>query len=200
MGEYVGVTASPADALLDGLDPEQRAVARAVHGPVVVVAGAGTGKTRAVTHRIAYGVATGAFEPDGVLAVTFTTRAAAEMRARLAALGVTGAVIRTFHSAALSQVRYLWPRVYGRPFPEVVDASDTIVAGLADASGVSASARDVATEIAWAKVSNVPPDRYVERAKVAGRRVAGARPQDVARLYRAYVDALESSDALVSAT
>ena len=194
MGEYVGVTASPADALLDGLDPEQRAVARAVHGPVVVVAGAGTGKTRAVTHRIAYGVATGAFEPDGVLAVTFTTRAAAEMRARLAALGVTGAVIRTFHSAALSQVRYLWPRVYGRPFPEVVDASDTIVAGLADASGVSASARDVATEIAWAKVSNVPPDRYVERAKAAGRRVAGARPQDVARLYRAYVDALESSD------
>ena len=194
VGEDGHVDASPADALLDGLDPEQRAVARAVHGPLVVIAGAGTGKTRAVTHRIAYGVSTGVFEPDGVLAVTFTTRAAAEMRARLASLGVTRAAIRTFHSAALSQVRYLWPRVYGRSFPDVVDSPDAIVAGLADASGIAAPARDLATEITWAKVSNVPPDRYVERAGAVGRRVAGARPEDVARLYRAYVDALEASD------
>jgi len=188
------VTDSPGDALLEGLDPQQREVARTVHGPLVVVAGAGTGKTRAVTHRIAYGVATGVFEPGGVLAVTFTTRAAAEMRARLSTLGVIGVVTRTFHSAALSQVRYLWPRVYGRAFPDVVEAPDALLARLADSAGVSASTRDLAAEISWAKVSNVPADRYVERAGQVGRRVIGARPQDVARLYTAYVDALEAAD------
>ena len=188
------MTDSPGDALLEGLDPQQREVARTVHGPLVVVAGAGTGKTRAVTHRIAYGVATGVFEPGGVLAVTFTTRAAAEMRARLSTLGVIGVVTRTFHSAALSQVRYLWPRVYGRAFPDVVEAPDVLLARLADSAGVSASTRDLAAEISWAKVSNVPADRYVERAGQVGRRVIGARPQDVARLYTAYVDALEAAD------
>src|SRR5699024_4705892 len=86
-----------ADDLLEALDPEQRAVATALHGPVVVMAGAGTGKTRAITHRIAYGVRTGTFDPVRVLAVTFTQRAAGEMRGRLAQLGVQGVQARTFH-------------------------------------------------------------------------------------------------------
>ena len=102
-----------ADDLLAALDPEQRAVAEALRGPVRVLAGAGTGKTRAITHRIAYGVATGVYNPTEVLAVTFTTRAAGEMRARLRTLGAAGVQARTFHSAALRQVRYFWPRVYG---------------------------------------------------------------------------------------
>ena len=75
------------DALLDALDPEQREVAMALRGPVRVLAGAGTGKTRAITHRIAYGVSTGVYVPQQVLAVTFTVRAAGEMRQRLRALG-----------------------------------------------------------------------------------------------------------------
>src|SRR4051794_32796278 len=98
-----GVPVTP-DDILTGLDPEQRAVAEAVRGPVCVLAGAGTGKTRAITHRIAYAAATGAVSPRHVLAVTFTARAAGEMRARLHALGLRGddAVVqaRTFHAAA----------------------------------------------------------------------------------------------------
>jgi DNA helicase-2/ATP-dependent DNA helicase PcrA len=181
-------------ALLDGLDPEQREVATSVHGPLVVVAGAGTGKTRAVTHRIAYGVQAGAFEPGGVLAVTFTTRAAAEMRARLVRLGVQGVTSRTFHSAALAQMRYLWPRLYGRAFPDVVDTPESLLGELLAGAGLEASARDLATEIAWAKVSNVAPHQYVERADASGRRVPGAAPDAIARLYTSYADALAAAD------
>src|SRR5215207_285424 len=108
-----------ADRLLEGLDPEQREVALALRGPVRVLAGAGTGKTRAITHRIAYGVASGVYNPTEVLAVTFTTRAAGEMRSRLAALGAPGVQARTFHAAALRQARYFWPRVYGGELPEL---------------------------------------------------------------------------------
>src|SRR6478736_9547030 len=102
-----------ADDLLNALDPEQREVATALRGPVRVLAGAGTGKTRAITHRIAHGVAAGVYQPTEVLAVTFTTRAAGEMRGRLRGLGVEGVQARTFHSAALRQLRYFWPHVHG---------------------------------------------------------------------------------------
>jgi DNA helicase-2/ATP-dependent DNA helicase PcrA len=202
VGQDVGMTdpTSPsgdpggAELLLADLDPEQREVVTAVHGPVLVVAGAGTGKTRAVTHRIAYGVRVGAFDASGVLAVTFTTRAAAEMRARLARLGVSGVATRTFHSAALSQVRYLWPRLYGREFADVLDNPDALLADLVAAAGLGVSVRDLATEISWAKVSNVAPQHYQERARQAGRRVSGADPSQVARLYTSYTDALAASD------
>src|SRR3546814_9691127 len=85
------------DDLLSALDPEQRRVAEALRGPVRVLAGAGTGKTRAITHRIAHGVATGVYQPTEVLAVTFTTKAAGEMRTRLRQLGAPGVQARTFH-------------------------------------------------------------------------------------------------------
>src|ERR1700712_1107500 len=91
----------PADDLLAGLDPEQREVATALRGPVAVIAGAGTGKTRAITHRIAYGVATGVYAPNRVMALTFTSRAAAELRGRLRGLGAGGGAARTFHAAVL---------------------------------------------------------------------------------------------------
>src|SRR4051794_41792764 len=110
------------DALLEGLDPEQREVALALRGPVRVLAGAGTGKTRAITHRIAYGVASGVYNPTEVLAVTFTTRAAGEMRTRLRSLGAGGVQARTFHSAALRQARFFWPRVYGGDLPALTES------------------------------------------------------------------------------
>jgi DNA helicase II / ATP-dependent DNA helicase PcrA len=194
VGEDARVTVGDAEALLDGLDPQQRAVAEAVHGPVVVIAGAGSGKTRALTRRIAYGVAVGAYDASGMLAVTFTTRAANEMRQRLAALGVGGVATRTFHSAALAQVRYLWPRVYGRSFPEVHPDPTGLLAQLASRADVTAAPRDLATEISWAKVTNVAPDRYVERASAAQRRVAGVDAAGLSRLYSAYVDALARAD------
>ncbi|HSO70298.1 MAG TPA: UvrD-helicase domain-containing protein, partial [Arachnia sp.] len=109
------------DHILEALDPEQRRVATLLDSPVVVLAGAGTGKTRAITHRIAHAVSQGRYQPSATLAVTFTTRAAGEMRARLASLGVRGAQARTIHSAALRQCQFFWPQAYGVEFPRVAE-------------------------------------------------------------------------------
>ncbi|MGH3924590.1 MAG: UvrD-helicase domain-containing protein, partial [Egibacteraceae bacterium] len=108
-------------ALLADLNPAQRAAAEAVRGPVCILAGAGTGKTRTITYRIARQVATGVARADQILAVTFTERAAAQLCRRLAALGI-GAPVRaaTFHAAAWAQLRWFWPRVQGGPLPEVL--------------------------------------------------------------------------------
>ena len=110
-----------ADGSAAGLDPEQQAAAQAVRGPVCILAGAGTGKTRAITHRIAYQVRTGAVPPGQLLAVTFTARAAGELRTRLRSLGAQGVQARTFHAAALRQLQYFAPRVLGGAMPDVVD-------------------------------------------------------------------------------
>ena len=110
---------SPED-ILKGLDPEQRRVATELDGPMCVLAGAGTGKTRAITHRIAYGIATGKYVPTRVLALSFTTRAADEMRVRLRALGAVGVQARTFHSAALRQLRFFWPQAVGGTEPRII--------------------------------------------------------------------------------
>src|SRR5690349_4826650 len=120
-----------AGGILEGLDPEQREVAEALEGPVCVLAGAGTGKTRAITHRIAYGVRTGSYNPQQVLAVTFTTRAAGEMRTRLRSLGAGGVQARTFHSAALRQLHYFWPTVVGGELPRIESSKAPIVAAAA---------------------------------------------------------------------
>ncbi len=178
-----------ADDLLTGLDPEQRDVARALRGPVSVVAGAGTGKTRAITHRIAYGVATGVYKPTEVLAVTFTTRAAGEMRTRLRALGADGVQARTFHSAALRQAQYFWPQVYGGPFPEIVKSKFPLVADALRRLGHRADTpllRDLSSEIEWAKVSNISPSAYVARAETARREVADLDHETVANVLTAY--------------
>ena len=117
-----------ADEILDALDPEQRQVAMSSSGPMCVLAGAGTGKTRAITHRIAYGVLSGAYQPQRVLAVTFTARAAGEMRTRLRDLGVPGVQARTFHAAALRQLHYFWPQAIGGAAPEVLPHKASVVA------------------------------------------------------------------------
>ena len=111
--------APSSDDILAALDPEQRLVAASPSGPMCVLAGAGTGKTRAITHRIAYGVHSGTYQPQRVLAVTFTARAAGEMRTRLRDLGVGGVQARTFHAAALRQLHYFWPQAIGGAAPEV---------------------------------------------------------------------------------
>lgn len=181
-------TASPA-SLLEALDPEQRSVAEALRGPVRVLAGAGTGKTRAITHRIAYGVATGTYAPTEVLAVTFTTRAAGEMRGRLRALGAPGVQARTFHSAALRQLRFFWPKVHGTELPELVESKLGIVGPAARRLGIStdtATLRDLAGEVEWSKVSNVSADDYPRVAPTRGRSVNGLDPTSVAKAIAAY--------------
>ncbi|MCW2833758.1 MAG: ATP-dependent helicase UvrD2 [Nocardioides sp.] len=177
------------DELLAALDPDQRQVAEAIRGPVRVLAGAGTGKTRAITHRIAYGVATGVYAPTEVLAVTFTTRAAGEMRGRLRGLGAGGVQARTFHSAALRQLRYFWPRVHGHELPELIESKIGLLAGAARRQRVQtdqALLRDLASEVEWAKVSNVSPDDYARVADQRGRSVAKLDAESVARIYEGY--------------
>lgn len=179
-----------ADAVLDGLDPEQREVATALHGPVCVLAGAGTGKTRAITHRIAYGVRAGILQPSSVLAVTFTNRAAGEMRGRLRQLGAGGVQARTFHSAALRQLQYFWPKAVGGSLPRLVDRKIQLVAEAAAACRIRldrGELRDVTGEIEWSKVTQTIPADYAAAAAKAGRE-APRDPAEIAQIYSAYED------------
>ncbi|MBH5336879.1 ATP-dependent DNA helicase UvrD2 [Streptomyces pactum] len=174
-----------ADAVLEGLDPEQREVALALHGPVCVLAGAGTGKTRAITHRIAYGVRAGILQPASVLAVTFTNRAAGEMRGRLRQLGAGGVQARTFHSAALRQLQYFWPRAIGGEVPRLVERKVQLVAEAAARCRVRLDRnelRDVTGEIEWSKVTQTVPEEYPVAAARAGRQP----PRDAAEIARIY--------------
>lgn len=188
-----------ADELLEALDPEQREVATALHGPVCVLAGAGTGKTRAITHRMAYGVRVGAFNPQSVLAVTFTARAAGEMRTRLRQLGADGVQARTFHAAALRQLSYFWPQVVGGQMPSLVDQKAPLVGRAARASGLSVdrlTVRDLASEIEWAKVTLVAPEDYVQVTTDLGRPApAGIERAQVVDVLRAYEEV--KTDAVV---
>ncbi len=177
-----------AEAVLAGLDPEQRAVAEAVSGPVCVLAGAGTGKTRAITHRIAYATLTGVVAPQRVLAVTFTNRAAGELRGRLRALGAPGVQARTFHSAALRQLGYFWPKVVGGELPKIIESKISLVADAARACRLSygkTELRDLAGEIEWAKVTQNRPEDY-PGAVAQARRKPSVDVVDVARVYAMY--------------
>ncbi len=175
--------------LLAALDPEQRQVAEALRGPVRVLAGAGTGKTRAITHRIAHGVATGVYAPSEVLAVTFTTRAAGEMRGRLRTLGAGSVQARTFHSAALRQLRYFWPHVHGTELPRLIESKLGLLATAARRQRMrpdQALLRDLASEVEWAKVSNVRPEEYARVAAARGRQVTGHDGETIARVLVSY--------------
>lgn len=183
------------DALIAGLDEEQRAAVLAPRGPVCVLAGAGTGKTRTITHRIAQLVAGGHVAPGQVLAVTFTQRAAGEMRSRLRALGsaagagaaagVGGVQALTFHAAARRQLRYFWPRVVGDTGWELLDRKFGVVARAAGHAGLRLSnddVRDVAGEIEWAKASLIGPEQYPAAVAADGRDI----PLDAAKLADVY--------------
>ncbi|MGK5532992.1 ATP-dependent DNA helicase UvrD2 [Streptomyces sp. URMC 129] len=178
-----------ADAVLEGLDPEQRAVATTLRGPVCVLAGAGTGKTRAITHRIAYGVRAGVFQPGTVLAVTFTARAAGEMRGRLRELGAGGVQTRTFHSAALRQLQYFWPKAVGGEPPRLLERKMSLVAEAAARATRGrlerAELRDVTGEIEWAKVTQTTPEDYPAALAKAGRE-ASRDPAEIRRIYETY--------------
>ncbi|RKT06782.1 Rep family ATP-dependent DNA helicase [Streptomyces sp. 3211.6] len=171
--------------MLQGLDPEQREVATTLRGPVCVLAGAGTGKTRAITHRIAYGVQSGQLMPASVLAVTFTNRAAGEMRGRLRALGAGGVQARTFHSAALRQLQYFWPRAIGGDVPRLLERKIQFVAEAGARCRVRldrGELRDVTGEIEWAKVTQTVPADYPAAALKAGREA----PRDAAEIAQIY--------------
>lgn len=178
-----------AEQLLEGLDPDQRRVATTFGAPVAVIAGAGTGKTRALTHRIAYAVSSGIYRADAVLALTFTTRAAGELRSRLHGLGLPTIQARTFHSAALRQAQYFWPRAYGSQLPEVSDERASLMGAAARTLRLTlegAQLRDLLAEVSWAKVTNVAAGEYTSIAEIAGRQVTGFSSGQVGQLLGAY--------------
>ena len=182
--------AAPRTQLLEALDPEQREVALALQGPVRVLAGAGTGKTRAITHRIAYGVATGVYNPTEVLAVTFTTRAAGEMRSRLRALGRRrrAGPHLPLRGAAPGPL-LLAPGVRRRAAGQLTESKLALLGNAARRNRVEtdqATLRDLASEVEWAKVSNVRPDDYARVAAARGRSVTGQDPATVARVFATY--------------
>jgi DNA helicase II / ATP-dependent DNA helicase PcrA len=196
--DVVSAPTSNRPGLLDVLDSEQRAAALAPRGPVCVLAGAGTGKTRTITHRIAHLITSGHVSPGQVLAVTFTARAAGEMRTRLRALGVEGAQALTFHAAARRQLRYFWPRVIGdRPW-DLLEGKLRLVGQAAHRAGLGTEPeilRDLASEIEWAKASLVTPEDYPAMAARAQRDTPAA-PAQVAEVYRAYETVKNSAQVL----
>jgi DNA helicase-2/ATP-dependent DNA helicase PcrA len=166
---------SSAQEILAGLDSKQQVAAQALVGPTCILAGAGTGKTRTVTHRIAYGIATGHFAANRVLALTYTNRAAGELRSRLRSLGVGAVSVRTFHAAALAQLEYFWPQLVGVPAPSILDSKAKMIGQAAKSLSINldnAALRDMASEIEWRKYSMLSMDEYSElfdsRPKVAG--------------------------------
>ena len=184
-----------AQEILDALDKEQRAVATAVRGPVCVIAGAGTGKTRAITHRLAYAVDIGVVDPQRILALTFTARAAGEMRTRLRALGVPNVAARTFHAAALKQLMFFWPQVLGGRFPALLTTKTGFLGEAINRANISATKsnnvlRDLAGEIEWAKVLGLAPDEYIKAVDDYSRpiRISNNKVDatQIARVYEAY--------------
>jgi len=182
-----------AEEILAALDDEQRAVALATRGPVCVIAGAGTGKTRAITHRIAYASAIGAMDPTKILAITFTARAAGEMRTRLRGLGVPTVAARTIHAAALKQLLFFWPTVFGGRTPDLLTSKTGFLGEAINRAGLQGTIninsrdtlRDIANEIEWAKVSQIGPTDYLTELdnRAAKPRV---NAEQVAQVYTAY--------------
>jgi DNA helicase-2/ATP-dependent DNA helicase PcrA len=179
--------------ILEALDDDQRAVALATRGPVCVIAGAGTGKTRAITHRIAYAAAIGTMDPQKILALTFTARAAGEMRARLRTLGVPTVAARTVHSAALKQLLYFWPTVFGGRVPDLITSKGSFITEAIRRADLTTEIsthnrelmRDIATEIEWAKVSQVAPEDFID--EISQRLIKPrVNPEQLVQLYTAY--------------
>ena len=182
-----------ADSLLSDLDPAQREAVTTTSGPLCILAGAGTGKTRVISRRVAYALATGVIRPRDVLVVTFTDKAAGEMRSRLAALGYPGVTAATFHAAALRQLRHFWPRVQGQDPPRIVESKVPILAPLA--AGLPGgyrylAVRDLAAEIEWAKARRIGAAEYIAGATAVAR--DGPLPPDLmAGLFKRYETALQ---------
>jgi DNA helicase-2/ATP-dependent DNA helicase PcrA len=182
----------PAQQLLAGLNDAQRRAAATVAGPVRILAGAGTGKTRTITHRIAVQVASGWCSPEQILAVTFTDRAARELRQRLRALGLPAPVrAATFHAAAWAQLRYFWPALSDRPRPQVLASKGEVLAPIA--RGLRAEVRDLAGEIEWAKARLITPAGYPAAAQQAGRQPPVEASQ-LAQAWQAYESAKDERD------
>jgi DNA helicase-2/ATP-dependent DNA helicase PcrA len=155
-----------ADDILNALDEQQREAAESLIGPTVILAGAGTGKTRTITHRIAYGILRGDYSENRVMALTYTNRAAGELRARLRSLGVQGVNAKTFHAAALAQLEYFWRDFYGIEAPRVLESKSRAIGQAAETLKIRLDAntiRELAAEIEWRKYSMLSLEDYLDQ-------------------------------------
>ncbi len=183
---------------LSQLDEDQRVAATAPRGPVCILAGAGTGKTRTITYRIAHLIDQGFAVPQKVLAVTFTSRAAGEMRDRLRSMGIGGVQARTFHAAALRQLRYFWPQVAGDLPWTLIDNKFPLVARATRTVGLEPDkelVRDLLSEIEWAKASLVTPESYAQAIEKTHREPPAAA-EKVAAVYKRYEESKTSPEGM----
>lgn len=184
------VDLSGADRFLAGLNDEQRAAASTASGPLAILAGAGTGKTRVISHRVAYATASGATDPRQILVVTFTEKAAKEMHQRLVGLGLPTVAARTFHSAALRQLRHFWPSHEGvdRPFPEIIETKLRLLTSILSREQGAVrlvQAADMAQAIEWARLRLITPELLEKAAADTGHELP-ASPEEVVRIWAAY--------------
>ena len=154
--------------ILCSLDEEQLEAATTLKGPVRIIAGPGSGKTRTVSHRIAHGISTGHFNPQKTLALTYTNRAAAELRQRLRTLGAGSVQVRTFHAAALSQLQYFWPQLTGSHAPKLLTNKRPV---LKEAIGekeklTEAQLSELASEFEYVRYSLADLSEYLESGRV----------------------------------
>lgn len=180
---------------LDVLDDDQRAAAKAPRGPVAIIAGAGTGKTRTITYRIAHLIDQGFATTNSVLALTYTSRAAGEMRDRLASMNIGGVQAMTFHAAARRQLRYFWPQIAGDVKWKLLDSAFPVVARAARSVTNTPSKdtiRDLLNEIEWAKSSLLGADGYAAYVDSIDR-TPPLPAEQVAEVYRRY-EQLKTSD------
>lgn len=180
-----------AEQILSQLDPEQRTAALAITGPVCVIAGAGTGKTRTMTHRIAYGCAIGRYEPRKVLALSFTRDAARELGGRISQLGVNEVRSRTFHSCALGQIRYFWPYVVGGDLPELLSQKTDIILSASKHHDISLNRNQlqaVAQEFEWIAVTMSDPDDYEQLCSSKRNLDFGLSAAEIMKLWRTYTE------------
>jgi DNA helicase-2/ATP-dependent DNA helicase PcrA len=179
------------DDILEALDEEQREAALSLHGPTVILAGAGTGKTRTITHRIAYGILRGDYSEQKVMALTYTNKAAGELRGRLRQLGVQSVGAKTFHAAALAQVEYFWREFFGIEAPRVIESKARAIGAAAETLKIRLdpnTIRDLASEIEWRKYSLLSMDQY--RDRVSDRpAIAGLAPIRNFEIQEAYESA-----------
>ncbi len=180
-----------ADDILNALDEEQREAAQSLLGPTVILAGAGTGKTRTITHRIAYGILRGDYPENRVMALTYTNRAAGELRARLRGLGVDSVNAKTFHAAALSQLQYFWREFFGIEAPRVMDSKSRAIGTAAEELKIRLDAnsiRDIAAEIEWRKYSMLSLEEYQDELSTRPV-IQGLSPIRSFEIQQAYEDA-----------
>ncbi|APT93068.1 ATP-dependent DNA helicase [Corynebacterium phocae] len=182
------------------LDEDQRQAVLAPRGPVCILAGAGTGKTRTITYRMAYLAQQGMINPTNVLAVSFTTRAAGEMSDRLKRLGVGGIQARTFHSAAMRQLQYFWPQVVGDLPWKILPPRERYqligrVTRMATIEPSKDNVRDVSAEIDWAKATLITPEGYPEAVQRFSRKPP-AKPELVAKAYAKYEELKASPEGM----